>query len=942
MAVTTRLEIFNADGSGLQTQPFDNNIPVNLTFNLADVREPDKRKASRSLTINIEASNEVNKCFENIFEVNIATQYFNKNKKTPVKYFVNEILNFEGSLQLIKIVVKPDKSIVYECSVIGAGGSLFVEIGEKLIRGNAVTSENLDFSAYDHTYNRATQISSRTNAGTGLSYVYPFVDRGTNGGSDTIFNVKDFFPCFHVYEYVKKIIEKAGYTFTSTILNSAEFKKYIVYPNIDKIELDQSQLDNRQFYVGLSSDLTVIANTNYYLNLLNETSPFFDVGNQVFGNYAKINYTGYYNIVASNKIEVTFNHTDTNVAYAIITNLQPNTIINKSIDNINYSNLTFNNTILQDSNNNSKFTINNNQSKEFSHEVATGEIILTANDYIRSNFFLNANYYIIDYYNNLNNLITPTGTLTLTYKLKSGVNKTSFYMLATKKEAFEGNAILVNNALPIKIKQKDFLKSIIQAFNLYVDLDPNNNKNLIIESFDAFYNTLPVKSYEGKTDLDKDQTINPNLLEGKRYIYSYKDDTDYWNDRYKKKWNETFGTHQTDVDNDFIKTDKKNELIFSPTPNIANYGLGIAHPRIYKEEGQGGSIIKKPFAQNIRLLVCGGVKTTINAYTYKEVNQTDLITNDYLYAGHTDDPFNPTIDLNFGLPKEVYYNYIGAYFTNNNLYNRYHAYYLKNLIDRDSRIETKYLWVNAKDINEFNFRNRVFVDGAYWIVNKIENYNPLSENSTKFELIKLLTADVFTPTSTPIFSDTAINAGADTLGQRLNNSLNVGNNIVNKGANSLAFGDNIFIPEGSNNVMIVGNDISLTNPIDNFTYINGQVSSTIIGQQGAIKLINNNYNVKRIDDTILIDATARNIAITLNFSSIDYIYNQISLEVGGTTFAVNKSKIITLKRMDNTANAIVVTAAGGATIDGAPNLPIVNQYDSYTLQFDGINWVILW
>ena len=257
MAVTTRLEIFNADGSGLQTQPFDNNIPVNLTFNLADVREPDKRKASRSLTINIEASNEVNKCFENIFEVNIATQYFNKNKKTPVKYFVNEILNFEGSLQLIKIVIRPDKSINYECSIIGEGGSLFVEIGEKLIKGNTTSTEDLDFSAYNHTYDRTTQIASRTNAGTGLSYVYPFIDRGTNGGSDTVWNVRDFLPCFHVYEYVKKIIEKAGYTFTSTILNSAEFKKYIVYPNIDKIELSQSQLDNRQFYVGLSTDTTI-------------------------------------------------------------------------------------------------------------------------------------------------------------------------------------------------------------------------------------------------------------------------------------------------------------------------------------------------------------------------------------------------------------------------------------------------------------------------------------------------------------------------------------------------------------------------------------------------------------------------------------------------------------------------------------------------------------
>ena len=815
MAVTTRLEIFNADGSGLQTQPFDNNIPVNLTFNLADVREPDKRKASRSLTINIEASNEVNKCFENIFEVNIATQYFNKNKKTPVKYFVNEILNFEGSLQLIKIVIRPDKSINYECSIIGEGGSLFVEIGEKLIKGNTTSTEDLDFSAYNHTYDRTTQIASRTNAGTGLSYVYPFIDRGTNGGSDTVWNVRDFLPCFHVYEYVKKIIEKAGYTFTSTILNSAEFKKYIVYPNIDKIELSQSQLDNRQFYVGLSTDRNVTINGATFNPAYTDESSgngFFDLGNQNHssGTYAILNDNGYYNLASVDYYKIKFTHSDPNVVKCIMGISAYKRIRKNGLGGISTGWFIVNQSStlywsVQNTFGNSGDYLDINTDYYFSSSVATGEMLFGAGDYVEAQSFVNWVYTPV-FYDSANNVIT-TGTATWTVKLISGAAKSSFYALSTKKEVIDGNSILANNCLPVKIKQKDFLKSIIQAFNLYVDLDPNDNTNLIIESFDGFYNTLPIKNFENKTDIDKEQTINPNLLEGKRYIYTYKDDTDYWNDRYKKTWNETFGTQQVDVDNDFVKSDKKNELIFSPTPNIANYNLGIAHPRIYKEEGQGGAIVRKSFAQNIRLLVCGGVKSTMLPYTYKQLGATDLVTTDYLYAGHTDDPFNPTIDLNFGLPKEVYYTYVNSYFTTNNLYNRFHAYYLKNLIDRDSRIETKYLWVNAKDINEFNFRNRIFVDGAYWIVNKIENYNPLSETSTKFELVKLLNADVFTPTSIPIFSNTAVSAGNNSFAQRLNNQLNIGQNIINNGSNCIAIGNDIFIPESCNNLIVSGSNI---------------------------------------------------------------------------------------------------------------------------------------
>jgi hypothetical protein len=120
-----------------------------------------------------------------------------------------------------------------------------------------------------------------------------------------------------------------------------------------------------------------------------------------------------------------------------------------------------------------------------------------------------------------------------------------------------------------------------------------------------------------------------------------------------------------------------------------------------------------------------------------------------------------------------------ACFTTNNLFNRYHKAYLNNLINRDAKFVTKYLWLSPKDIYNFSFRNRLFIDGAYYIVNKIENYNPLEETSTNVELIKLLDTEVFTPESFLISSMPTIGGGNEVYSAKLNSALNVGSGIQN-------------------------------------------------------------------------------------------------------------------------------------------------------------------
>ena len=907
--VRTRLEI--ADTS----VPFGEQIPVSINYNIADVREPDKFKSSWSKTISLPESNAINILFENVFEVNSVTNTFNKNKKTKVKYYVDDIVNLEGDLQLLKITINADNLKIYECALKGEGASFFGDIGDYYITGNPDSSKDLDFSAYNHTYNRTNQIASRSNAGLGQSYIYGHIENGNNGGNETVFSVADFLPMFHVREYVKKIIEKTGRTYTSSILDSAEFKKHVVYPNLSTINLTPTQIQNKQYYVGLNSDYTLTNAVAVDVNHTNESAPFFDTGNQSFGTYVQIGANGLYNTVAKNVYDVKMTHTDSTVSYC---NLNFDSIINIKKSTDGGVSIFFPLAVVSVQLFNASTQLTKNVSYNFTHELSTGQYFLSNGDRLYHSTTVYPSG--ISYYDSGGNPIT-TGTGTITVKLKSGANGTSFYSLLTNKAVQDGDVLLANSCLPNKIKQKDFLKSIIQMFNLQIEVDKNNPNNLIIETFDVFH-AGGILNYENRTDLDKEQTNNINTLDSKRYIFKYKADTDYYNTLFQTKYNEPFGTENINVENEFSVAEKVNEVIFSPTPNVANYSLGIIVPKILKQENG----VKSSVVPNIRILTTGGVKTSPNNYTYKSFGASDLITNQYLYVGHTNDPLNPTYDLNFGLPKEVFYTFIGTYFTDNNLYNRYHKNYILNISDRDAKFITKYLWVNSLDINKFSFRNRLFIDGSYYSVNRIENYTPLDETSTKYELIKLLYTDAFVPTSIAFVDNPT--TGESTLGSRIANGVN--------SENTTAIGDYIISPSTSRNVLVVGDYTQVPDNVDGFVQLNGVYIPKVVNST-ALTLVNADYTCNESDATILIDASSTNIDVTLASNNLQ---ETITYTIDGVLTLVDYCKKISIKRIDTLSNTVTIYPAFGGAIDGASSYTLSTN-DTLNLQYSNGNWIII-
>lgn len=106
----------------------------------------------------------------------------------------------------------------------------------------------------------------------------------------------------------------------------------------------------------------------------------------------------------------------------------------------------------------------------------------------------------------------------------------------------------------------------------------------------------------------------------------------------------------------------------------------------------------------------------------------------YPYLGHFDNPQQPSYDLNWGQTTGLYYPEDTV--TNNNLFTSYWENTTNEISDRDSRIITASFYLTPFDIADFRFSDNIFINGQYYKVNKILNYDPTKEALVKVELIK--------------------------------------------------------------------------------------------------------------------------------------------------------------------------------------------------------------
>jgi len=352
-----------------------------------------------------------------------------------------------------------------------------------------------------------------------------------------------------------------------------------------------------------------------------------------------------------------------------------------------------------------------------------------------------------------------------------------------------GALIDMNNAVPNKVKQADFIKSIFTMYNLYTEQDNEVPNNLVLMHRDDYYDAGTEIDWTYKLAKDKDQALQflPELS-AKKLILTYKNDSDDPNKIYFEATKEIYGQLEFIFDNEYVKGIDTKEITFSPTP------IGQSTFNAYLPLLSGAPKV------NIRILQDGGegVCDAYNLYNYGTTGETNVTT--YPIFHHWDDPTNPTFDILFAQPDYMFYE--GYSITNNNLYNLYWRRTVNQI--NVGKMLTAYFNLREDDIQGLKLNSKIRIDNSWWTINKVIDYDCNAQNLTKVELMSADTEIDLAPFKKGNVTPTTVGDLASHTG-----SIHFGNsfvgNVVPGTSVSAIYGQGNVIQPGVNGI-IVGNN----------------------------------------------------------------------------------------------------------------------------------------
>lgn len=662
-----------------------------LTFAIDDIKDFASRQTAFSKTIILPGTVTNNAIFGNIFETGISNDYdpllnnigynFNAAKSAACIIFQDNLQTFKGTLRLLEII-KDHGNIEYEAAMNGELTSLSVSLSTGLL-------ETLDFSAYNTILNQANIVASWDNTpGSGL--YFPNIDYGQYSVDKHSWDMLSFRPALYVKEYIDKIFTAAKFRYSSVLFNTDRFKRLII-PNNQKVLLSKS---------GSSKIIEATKTTSQEIVNSITSHPFDSIlwDTHIAGGftYSAGNFT--YN--GATMISVTLNFFVTGTRRFTT----PGTFT---------AQLRKNGTILATQTYNSPYSGTTGWS--FSGSINTS--IVTSD--------------VLDIFVKFDG--TGSGCI-VTIENGSYLDVPSLSPVLLPVDYLQN--ITINDSIPKNIRRVDFLVSIVKLFNLYVYESPLDEKLLYITPFVDFYSTNSSNAIDWTYKLNRNEVIKVKPLSeinSKIYNFNYKDDSDYFNDLYKKRYNQGYGSHIFDSQFEFSSQANKLDLIFAATPLVGYNGEDKVYSTIFKKSNE----IEEQLDSVIRILQ---TKKVTGVTSWDIVNRDGTVYGSYTnygYAGHFDDPDNVGNDLNFGLLGELFFVLVTGDLTKNQ-FNIYWSAYMAEITDKDSKMLTAKFHLTPMDIFNLDFSKYVVVDNVLFRLNKITDYNVTVPSDCEVELLKVI------------------------------------------------------------------------------------------------------------------------------------------------------------------------------------------------------------
>ena len=665
-------------------------ISSEFTYAIDDVKDFGSRNTSFSRTISIPATAKNNKILGFAFEISMSNNHnsdlanvntnFTPSQAAKCEIYVDKIQIFKGVIRMLEIVMN-NNVIQYQCAVFGELGGFITELGNKRL-------EDLDFSEHNHTYN-VTEIEDSWDTINGSGYYYPLIDYGDVSTGKDDFHVSTFRPALYVKEYIDKIFEGTTYTLDCAFFDTTFFKSLIIPNNSQGI-----RGANDRFILGTKTISQILLNSN---------TPTARNADLPFDTTTLLNFT-------ENAGKSIFTYTDgtktirtiASIAGTYQTDAASSITATLYIGGVSVQAFTQN-------------TSSANNPFSFSFDY-TGNILNTNQVRIEISVPVTANTYIVTISSASVNLSQITSQIT--------------------DVAYNG-VISLNENLPKGIFQKDFFLSVCKMFNLYVYQDNLNDKQINVSPYIDFYSSAVTNSldWSQKIDLGSSMSIKPmSQLNARYYAYKYTPDSDFYNDNYLKKYGQSYGDNLYDSEFDYVKDTATTQIIFAPTVITLHSGQDKYHPAIYKLSNNNTN--EDPMDSVIRILIAKK-KTGVSTWKIQNDAGGTLATlTSYGYAGHLDDPNTPTIDINFGVPKEL--QFPATTYPTDNLFNTYHLPYILEITDIESKLLSCKMYLNTLDIYNLDFSKYVWINGVLFRLNKVEGYNPMAYQTTQVNLLKVI------------------------------------------------------------------------------------------------------------------------------------------------------------------------------------------------------------
>ena len=728
------------DGSVIVDLYDDTSIP--LTLSIDNFKNVAEKSQSYSKAFNLPATKRNNKIFSSLYEVTRSVKNdlysFNPYRKTKAVIKDDSYTIFEGYLKLIKIVEKEDE-ISYDVNLFSESVTL-----ADTLKGRKF--KDLNFDELNHLYDKDSIKQSFTGdlpiSAVPAGYTgymtddngvrctggevktdvlkYPWVKWNGNSyvngstGKVHLTKLEDAFRPWIRCKYLwDMIIGEAGFTYNSDFINSSKFTRLFMDFNWGADAAPMTEASTWFQGHGYNENFATTSFTPLELNLWNN-------GLTIIVSPATWDFTNF-----------RFESDTDNHSYSI--------------------NYTFN---IQNADSSSHLAMLN-----WVHKDGSGNTIQTL-DAVTQTISAGQTY---QYTGNISVILDDGETLGAQFKADansvirqpSGTLSTSFSAASPNSLIFVSHAIshMTSSALLNtkrgSLDQWEFIKGLINMFNLIILQDNENPTNLIIEPYTAVfvddsesqYITSKTVDWTNKVDISE-ITLNP-LKINKITNFNYVDDNkDYPLGVYLTSTGNHFGNYSAVADNiQFSLLDGEKKIEAKPfaatmcRPAFDTFTPELTIPVIYsmKSDGTFEGFDNKP---RILYDVSHTTNLELAADVYKipaQNGKASEFQDSFCQFAHISEipTTGSTVDYNFGPHQLVASIGLTPPF---NLFSEYWAPYYDELYNPDTREMKIKVLLTPIDITGFNFYDRVIIKNREYRVNKID-YKPNELSTVEFILI---------------------------------------------------------------------------------------------------------------------------------------------------------------------------------------------------------------